>query len=168
MSTRALPAPPSGSVARQNASPNDPNLYLFRSFYNYEVDTLPQYPAGLAPNGGQAVVTFNIAKDSDFFWTKLGVFASVGADGTVVSNEQLPSVNILLVNATNGRQYMNAPTPIANVSGSGRLPFILPVATLWEALTTIQVTLQNVSDNLTYSNIQLSFLGIKAFLRNSN
>lgn len=157
----------SGSVARQNANPNDPNLYLFRSFFNYEVDTLANYPNGIAA-GGQAVLTFNIAKDSDFFWTKFNVFCSVASDGTVISNEQYPSINMTLVNATNGRQYMNAPSPLASLSGSGRLPFILPVATLWEALTTIQVTLQNVSDNTTYSNIQLSFLGIKAFLKSSN
>ena len=152
---------------RQNASPNDPNLYLFRSFFNYEADTLPTYAAGIAP-GGQAALTFNIAKDSDFFWTKFNVFATVGSDGTVITLEQLPCVNITLVNATNGRQYMTAPTPLASLSGGGRLPFILPVPTLWEALTTIQITLFNVSDNLTYSNLQLSFLGIKAFLRQSN
>lgn len=153
--------------ANMNARPDDPNLYVFRNFYNYEADTLPNYPAGLAP-GAQANLTFNIAKDSDFFWTKFGVFASVGADGTTVSAEQLPSVNMMLVNAMNSRQYMTQPTPLASMSGSGRLPFILPVPTLWDAMTTIQVTLQNVSDNLTYSNIQLSFLGIKAFLRQSN
>lgn len=159
----ALPAP----FARQNASPNDPNLYLYRSFYNYETDTLANYPNGIAA-GGTANMTFNIAKDSDFFWTKFNVFCSVGSDATIIDSEQYPSINMMLVNATNGRQYMNAPTPLASMSGSGRLPFILPVATLWEALTTIQVTLQNISDNITYSNVQLSFLGIKAFLRQSN
>lgn len=161
------PAQMSSGVARMNVRPDDPNVYLFRSFYNYEIDTLATYAAGLAA-GAQAVLTFNIAKDSDFFWTKFGVFCSVGSDGTVITNEQYPSINMMLVNATNGRQYMNSPSPLASLSGSGRLPFILPVPTLWEALTTIQVTLQNVSDNTTYSNIQLSFLGIKAFLRQSN
>lgn len=154
-------------LARMNARPDDPNLYLFRSFYNYEADTLSTYPNGIAP-GGQAIMSFNIAKDSDFFWTKFGVLATVASDGTSVSAEELPGVNLQLVNATNGRQYMNAPTPLPSMSGSGRLPFILPVPTLWEALTTIQITLQNVTDNKTYSNLQLSFLGIKAFLKQSN
>lgn len=163
----ATQAAVSSAVARQNARPDDPNLYIFRSFFNYEMDSLPTYPAGIAP-GGTAVMSFNIAKDSDFFWTKFAAFCSKGSDGTVITNEEYPSLNMQLVNVTNGRQYMNSPSPLASLSGSGRLPFIMPVPTLWEALTTIQVTLQNVSDNVTYSNVQLSFLGIKAFLRSSN
>lgn len=148
---------------RSNASPNDPNLYLSRSYFTYESDTLTNYPNGVAP-GDQANLTFNIAKDSDFFWTKFGVLATVGGAGTTVDAEVLPYVNMTLINATNGRQYMNNPVPLPSVSGSGRLPFILPVATLWEALTTIQIVLQNVG-NATYSNIQLSFIGIKAFFK---
>jgi hypothetical protein len=145
------------------ANPNDNSLYVFRTFYTYEADTLAQYPNGLAA-GASANLTFNIAKDSDFFWTKFGVLATVGGVGTTVSAEELPYINMTMINATNGRQYMNNPVPLPNMSGSGRLPFILPVATLWEALTTIQITLQNVGDD-DYSNVQLSFLGIKAFLK---
>lgn len=143
------------------ANPNDNSLYVFRSLYIYEVDILANYPAGLAP-GQSANLNFNVAKDSDFFWTKFGVLATVGGAATVP--EELPYVNMTLINATNGRQYMNNPVPLVNIAGSGRLPFILPIATLWEALTTIQITLQNVGDD-TYSNLQLSFIGIKAFLK---
>lgn len=146
------------------ANPNDPDLYIFRSFFTYEADTLTQYPNGIAA-AGSATLTFNIAKDSDFFWTKFTAIAYVAADGFTQSTRPLPGVNITLVNATNGRQYMNNPVPLAAMAGDGSLPFILPVATLWEALTTIQITLQNVTDNTTYTNIQLSFLGIKAFLK---
>jgi hypothetical protein len=149
---------------RQNASPNDPNLYLSRSMFTYEADTLTNYPNGLAPSN-QAVMTFNIAKDSDFFWTKFNCFATIAADGVEVSTEPLAGMNITIINVTNGRQYMNNPVPIPNLTGSGRLPFILPVATLWEALTTIQITLQNVTDDTTYTNVQLSFIGIKAFFK---
>jgi hypothetical protein len=164
-----MPNPQSGQGLPQNrasldVSPNDPNLYLYRSFFTYEADTLANYPDGLAP-GDSANLTFNIAKDSDFFWTKFGVAAFIADDGYTQSTQPIAGVNITLVNATNGRQYMNNPVPLANMSGSGQLPFILPVLTLWEALTTIQVTLQNATDNTTYSNLQLSFLGIKAFLR---
>lgn len=150
--------------AALDVSPNNPDLYLYRSFFTYEADTLQNYPTGLIP-GATANLTFNIAKDSDFFWTKFGVAGFLAADGYTQSTQPIPGVNITLVNATNGRQYMNQPVPLANMSGSGQLPFILPVVTLWEALTTIQVTLQNVTDNTTYSNLQLSFLGIKAFLK---
>lgn len=147
-----------------DVSPNDPNRYVSRSFFTYEFDTLAGLPNGLAA-GASYTNTFNIARDSDFFWSKFCSYALVAADATTVFTDNLPAVNITLTNATNGRQYMNNPVPLANMSGGGRLPFILPVLTLWEALTTIQITLQNVSDNTTYSNIQLSFLGLKAFLR---
>jgi len=157
-----MPQSGQGLPARGNATPNDNNLYIARNFYTYEADT----PAALAA-AGAAQYTFNIAKDSDFFWTKFTAHAVVGGAATTVSAEQLPEVTILLTNSTNGRQYMNAPVPLASMSGSGRLPFILPIATLWEALTTIQVTLANLG-NADYSQLYLSFQGIKAFLKPAN
>jgi hypothetical protein len=145
-------------------SPNDPNLYVASIAYTYETDTLANYASGIAP-AGEAVLTFNIANDSDFFWTLFAACAYVGADGFTEATQPIPGVNIMLVNTTTGRQYMSAPVPLANYSGNGRLPFVIPVSTLWEKQSTIQVTLTNVTDNTTYSNIQLSFHGIKAFTR---
>lgn len=133
--------------------------YLSKSFFNYEADLT----SSLAP-AGSATFTFTISKDADFFWTKFAAHAISASDGTTVSNELLPEVLIQLTNTTTGRLYMSNPTPLANMSGGGRLPFILPMVTLWEAVSTIQIQLQNNSDNATYSAIYLSFLGIKAFL----
>jgi len=157
------PQPTMAGPARPR-SPNDPNFYVASVSYVYEVDTLPNYPAGLGP-AAQALLSFNIANDSDFFWTLFGAYAAVDGAGVQVSTQPVPGVNILLVNSTTGRQYMSAPVPLANLSGDGRLPFVVPVATLWERQTTIQVTLTNVTADTTYSNIQLSFVGIKAFAR---
>jgi hypothetical protein len=151
------------SVARPR-SPNDPSHYVASIAYVYETDSLTNYPSGIAP-AAQAILTFNIANDSDFFWTLFAAYAAVGSDGVTVSSQPVPGLNLMLVNTTTGRQYMSAPVPLANLSGDGRLPFVLPVATLWEKQSTIQVTVTNITDNTTYSNLQLSFVGIKAFTK---
>lgn len=131
--------------------------YSFRTWFTYESDTTSSLGSG-----GSAAQTFNIAGDSDFFWTKLNAWALVGGTSTVRGSDQLASVTLLVTNTTSGRQYSSSPTPIANVGGTAQLPFILPMVTLWEAKSTIQVQLQNVG-SATYSNIYLSFIGIKAF-----
>jgi hypothetical protein len=139
-------------------SPWNSSKYKFKSFFSYEADI----SAALAASAS-TTLTFNIAGDSDFFWTKFEAFALVGSAATTRSADQLPAVTMLLVNTTTGRQYSSLPTPLANVSGTGSLPFILPQITLWEAKSTISVQLQN-NGNATYSALQLTFSGIKAFL----
>src|SRR5262245_18168545 len=117
-------------------SPNDPNYYVASVTYVYEVDALTNYPNGIAP-AAQALLTFNVSNDADFFWTLLGCYAAVASDGVLTSTQPVPGVNLLLVNTTTGRQYMSAPVPLANLSGDGRLPFVVPVSTLWEKQSTI-------------------------------
>lgn len=107
--------------------------------------------------------SFNIDGDSDFFWTKLNAYAQVASDGTTVSAQQLPGVTIVVTNTTTGRQYMNAATPLAAISGSGGLPFILPMETFFPAKATITVDYANITDGIAYSQLYLVFVGIKAF-----
>lgn len=146
-----------GSSMPQGASPWNNGAYASRNFFVYESDTL----VALAPAAG-ANLTFNIAGDSDFFWTKFAAFALVGGAATVRNADQLPAVTILIVNTTTGRQYSSSASPLPNIAGTGNEPFILPQITMWQRKSTIQVQLQNVG-NATYSNIYLSFMGIKAF-----
>lgn len=150
-------APIPGSSMPQGASPWNNNIYAARNYFAYETDTIAALNAGLGAN-----LTFNIAGDSDFFWTKFSAFALVGGVGTTRLNDQLPAVTLLLINTTTGRQYSSSATPLANMAGTGELPFILPQITMWQRKSTIQCQLQNVG-NQNYSNIYLSFHGIKAF-----
>jgi hypothetical protein len=146
-----------GSSMPQGSSPWNNGSYASRNFFVYECDTLAALGPGLGAN-----LTFNIAGDSDFFWTKFAAFALVGGVGTTRLNDQLAAVTLLIVNTTTGRQYSSTPSPIPNICGTGELPFILPQITMWQRKSTIQVQLQNVG-NQTYSNVYLSFMGIKAF-----
>lgn len=159
---RAQAAPgsvnPNGSMP-QGTSPWNNDKYAARVFFTYESDI----PVALNAAAGQAL-TFNIAGDSDFFWTKFSCFALVGGTGTTYGNAQQPAVTMLLINTTTGRQYSSNAVPLPNMAGDGKLPFILPQITLWEKKSTIQIQLQNVG-SLNYSNLFLSFMGIKAFPR---
>jgi hypothetical protein len=146
-----------GSSMPQGASPWNNAVYASRNYFIYESDNVANLAAAASVN-----LTFNIAGDSDFFWTKFSAFALVGGTSTVRNADQLPSVTMLLLNTTTGRQYMSSASPLANMSGTGSEPFILPQITMWQRKSTIQVQLQNVG-SATYSAIYLSFHGIKAF-----
>jgi hypothetical protein len=131
--------------------------YISSNFFVYESDI----PAALNA-GSSTTLTFNVAGDSDFFWTKFAAFALVGGAATTRSNDQLPAVTALIVNTTTSRQYSSGPVPLANMAGTGVFPFILPMVVLWQAFSTISITLAN-EGNAAYSNLQLSFIGVKAF-----
>lgn len=131
--------------------------YLGKEYFTYQcsVTTLTTT---------QQSATFTVDGDSDFFWTKTAAFALVADDGTVVSNEQLPGVSIVITNTSSGRAYMNTQTPIPNIAGSARLPFIMPIQTPFVAKSTIKVDFFNLTDNTTYSDLFLTFIGFKAYL----
>ncbi len=147
-----------GSPMPQGTSPWNNSLYASRNFFAYEADL----PAGqtLAP-AGTVQLTFNIAGDSDFFWTKFAVSGLV--DGAAASVAEVTAVSMLLTNTTTGRQYSSSAVPLSNMAGTGQLPFILPQITMWQRKSTIVAQLLNLSSDTTYSNFYLSFLGIKAF-----
>jgi hypothetical protein len=148
-----------GSPMPQGTSPWNNAVYASRNFFVYESD----FPAGVSLAPGQSVnETFNIAGDSDFFWTKFAV-SSLASDGDASGIAAVPALNILITNTTTGRQYSTSAVPLANIAGTGKLPFILPQITMWQRKSTIQVALQNLSSDTTYAAVFLSFLGIKAF-----
>ena len=145
------------SAMAQGGSPWNSAQYTARTFFTYESDIAAALAAGTG-----AALTFNIAGDSDFFWTKFAAFALVGGAGTVYSLQELPAVTILITNTTTGRQYSSSAVPLPNMAGTAQFPFILPQITLWQKKSTIQIALQN-EGSLAYSNLHLSFHGIKAF-----
>lgn len=149
--------PGNSSSMPQGTSPWNNSAYASRNYFIYESDILVALNAGASQN-----LTFNIAGDSDFFWTKFSAFATVGGAATLRGQDQLPYVVMLLVNTTTGRQYSSSAVPLPNMAGTGTLPFILPQITMWQRKSTIQVQLQNVG-NANYSALNLSFHGIKAF-----
>jgi hypothetical protein len=143
----------------QGGQPWMGNRYNSRTYFAYESDIVSALNAGTSQN-----LSFNIAGDSDFFWTKFSVFALVGGAATNSGAVIVPAVTLLIINTTTGRQYSSAPVPMQNIAGiQAGLPFILPQITLWQAKATIQIQLLN-EGNANYSNLHLTFHGVKAFL----
>lgn len=142
---------------------NNPARYTARETFIYDANILQSGGVALAP-AASANLSININGDSDFFWQRLNIHCNVGNDGTTRQNEILAEVTLLITNTTTGRSYMNVPVPAADISGNGQLPFILPMLTVFEAKSTITIAIVNVSDNATYSQLWIDFIGVKAYL----
>lgn len=134
--------------------------YLSKNAFVYNVGL--NAGATLAP-AGTTSFSFNVDGDSDFFWTKFAAYAQIANDGATAATEILPAVSVVITNNSNGRQYMNEAVPLPSIAGNGRLPFILPMVTFWAKKTTITIDIVNFTDNQTYTQLELSFIGIKAF-----
>lgn len=140
---------------------NDSSRYVGKDFFTYQIGL----PSGttLAP-GASTVLSFNIAGESDFFWTSAQVEALEGSDGTTYDAAVKPSVYTTITDNYTSQPLMNNPVPLAAIFGTGQLPFILPIRKVFFAKATVKVQLQNYSDNQTFSQLDLSFTGVKAYL----
>lgn len=132
--------------------------YSSKTLFVYETD----YDASLGPSD-TVTLNFNTHGDSDFFWQKFSMFALVDGEATSVSEDQVPAIYMTLTNITTGRTLSNAPVAVPNVSGY--LQFDAAI-TVWPRKSSIQIFLQNFDigpHGTTYSDLQLSFIGTKAF-----
>lgn len=141
---------------------DDPNLYSGQQYYTYTASLAAG--STLAANGS-ITLTFNIDGQSDFFWDKAGAYVDVANDGTTEANALVPGISVTITDTNNNQPMMNNPTPMANIFGTGRLPFILPIRYIFFSKGTVKIQLQNITDNTTYTRVDLSFIGIKAYLK---
>jgi hypothetical protein len=141
---------------------DDPSRYEGQDMFTYTIGIASG--TTLAP-AGTTTLTFNVDGESDFFWDKATVNALIANDGTSWSADEKPAVYVTIVDTNSQRPMMNNPTPVGNLFGTGQLPFILPIRKLFYSKATVKLTLQNFSDNKTYTQLDFSFIGIKAFLK---
>lgn len=134
--------------------------YMAKDFFVYEMNF-----SGALAAAGSTPLTVTIDNDADFEWMKASYHGTVGNDGTTRTAEQIPEVNVTIRDTTSGRDLMNLPVAARNIFGSGEIPFILPVTKIFPARSTIQMTVVNASDNLTYSTLLFSFIGAKLFFK---
>jgi hypothetical protein len=142
---------------------NDQSRYIARDYFAYQL-TMPSGTT-LAPGAAAIPLIVTTDNDADFFWTKGTVHALVGSDATAYDAELCPEIVLTIKDTTTGRDMMNAPVPASSLFGTARLPFILPVQKYFGARAQISMSIANVSDNVTYSNVYFTFHGVKAFLR---
>lgn len=142
---------------------DDPNNYQGLQFFSYIISL----PAGttLAP-AGSTTLTFNVDGESDFFWDKAAAYVDTGSDGTTQANQIVPGILITITDTQSTQPLQNNPQPVNSIFGTGPLPFILPIRHRFSSKATVKCQIQNITDNQTYTRVDLSFIGIKAFLRN--
>ncbi len=145
-------------MAKENQAPSK---YMAKDFFVYQIP----FTSALAP-GAQAQSNVTLDADADFLWQKFTGYAAVGSDGQTASARVVPGVSIIITDSASGRQLMNGAVPLGAIMGTGELPFIMPTPKIFQSRGTITVQLQNLTDNTTYSQIYLDFVGTKLFLRN--
>lgn len=134
--------------------------YFAKDFFVYQIG-----PFGSLAAAAQLPGNVTLDADSDFLWQKFTAYADVGDDGQTESATVVPGISITIKDTASGRDLMNAPIPLAALSGNGQLPFILPTPKIFQARGTIAVNVQNITDNTTYSSLYLCFIGTKLFLK---
>lgn len=136
-------------------APSLADKYVAKDFFTYGI----AITSSLAP-AAQAPANFTLNADSDFLWQKASIASVTGG-----FLDQLPNLTILITDTATGRQLSNVALPVANSFGSGQLPFILPQPKVFQARSSVQVTVVNIDGATTYTSIYLSFIGTKLFLR---
>lgn len=126
--------------------------YFARDFFTYEVD----FTATINPSAS-AVGQFNVQADSDFLLSKFTYLMQGTSFGA----------SILIQDTGSGRNLMNSAVPIANIAGTGQLPFILPRQRGFRANAVINITVTNLdaTGGHTITALYLSFIGEKGFYR---
>lgn len=145
---------------KANQQPAANSKYFAKDFFVYQIGPF----ATLAP-AQQLPGNVTLDADSDFLWQKFNVFATIGDAGETSATTVVPAITITIKDTASGRDLMNSAVPLPALAGSGQLPFILPTAKIFQARGTIQVNIQNVATDDTYTGIYLAFIGTKLFLK---
>lgn len=141
---------------------DDPALYSGQQFFTY-VASLPASTT-LAP-AGSTTLTFNIDGQSDFFWDKGMVYVDIANDGVTISALPVPGLLITITDTNSSQPLTNSPVPVSSIFGTGQLPFILPIRHVFFSKATVKLQIQNITDDDTYTRVDIVFGGIKAFLK---
>lgn len=150
MSQPLLQSP--GNMARVST----PQRQYWEDYFAYEIDFL-----SLAA-GASATGSIQIQADSAFKWTKAAYYATIANAAFVLNTIPIPSVTVQLVDTGSGRNLFSAAVPVPSVFGRGELPFILPMARVFQPRSAINVQVANFDAAVTY-NLRLTFIGTKIF-----
>lgn len=113
---------------------------------------------------GVAVDQVQIEADANFYWTKTQAFGLIADDApTVAPAGVIPSVTVQIQDTGSSRNLFNEAVPLSAIAGQGGLPFVLDYPRMLARNSTLQVTFTNISDNTTYSDVFLTFVGFKVY-----
>lgn len=106
--------------------------------------------------------TIPIQADSAFKWNKATFYAAIDGAPYATGAEPIPQVSIQIQDTGSSRLMFDAPVPVSNFFGTGRLPFILPVAYVFRPRSALQITVTNFSTATAYM-LRLAFIGNKIY-----
>lgn len=147
--------PADNPLQRQRRMP-PPEITVIEDFFSYSTGVIV-LAAAIGANG---LANIAIQADSDFVWEKLTYFADAGAQLTEAT-KVVPLAQIMITDTGSGRQMFNVPMNLATIAGTGSLPYILSRPKLFDANSTIQISLTNRI--ATAVNIEVVLSGRKRF-----
>jgi len=113
--------------------------------------------------GATATSSLSIEADSDFILTKLSYFATDNAGTSVTYNTRIvPLVTVQLRDTASGRNLFDSEQPIANLFGSGEIPFIMPLQTTIRANSNVRASFTSLEAS-NDRRIFLSLIGFKLY-----
>lgn len=129
-----------------------------RDYFAYQATALT-----LAP-GASSTDQVIIQADANFYWTKTQVASLIADDAPVLAQfGVVPAVTVQIQDTGSSRNIFDEPIPVSAMAGQTGLPFVLDYPRLIMRSSTLQVTFQNITDNTTYSDIFLTFIGFKVY-----
>ena len=118
--------------------------------YTYSIDAV--VGAGLS-----VTKTFNVETDSLFTWMQTTSFIL----GYIDNVDAEPNVTVEINDTGSGRLLQQSPVYIKSMSGSAKLPYILPRTRDFKPNSAVRVKFTNQGN--TSQTIQLNFQGIKSW-----
>ena len=125
-----------------------------RLFFIFDRAGRERRPGDLAA-AASATQPLTFQSNSYFEAWKLTFFATLdGATQPNLDNIQVP-VSVFISDTGSGKQLMNAPVPLSDIAGPGRLPFIVPGKRIFLPNSTVTFTFANF-DSAQWDNILLT------------
>lgn len=109
-----------------------------------------------------STIQLPIQADSDFEWIEGTMTATTGA-GVPFPDTIIAPITVQITDGGSGRQLLSAATPINNLFGSGKQPFILPESRVFKSRSNIQFTFVNLDAANAYNNVFVNLVGRKIF-----
>lgn len=154
------------SVARFRGWLDELGQEYAEDYFVYQLPTgaIPGAGITLAP-GATTQATLLINQEAAFEWIETAGAAWNGTTGAQLSN---PNILVQITDLASGRLMFSNPIPWACFVGTAQQPFILPVPKRLLATNMFAVTLTNFDTVTTYSNVHITFLGRKIYLRDGS
>lgn len=116
--------------------------------------------ASIAPGITAPPILIPFQEDSVFEWNSTTFQCQTASTGGFIIS---PNITLAMMDTSSQKSVANIATPIANICGSGQLPFICPVPRRFMPNGGLQLTYTNIDASITYLNIYLTLIGRKIF-----